>query len=586
MNLPLSHLIKMIGKPAFVARAQGEIICINTPFSELLGIDPDAGWERSLTGLGIFSNHAELRGFIRGFKKAGPMQQLQLPGQRLKSQERFVRLTALWLEEDQQFIGVFNTEKQPYFSSSVPFMPDVSLLLNHLPYFVLTADGKGDIRYANSTAYERLSLDKKGDDLIGTLASVDAEFTSATWRGCLRTVRKEGHCSYTTTFLLRSGRLLPVLVTLTHVYGMPVQHVEIVARDISEELDKDRRLESARIKIEELEYRLSRKDQFLTQAEVIPSGNKVLVTESKAYRRILDKVMMVARTDSTVLITGESGTGKELLGRAIHANSRRAHKPMITINCGALPRDLIESELFGHRKGAFTGATRDHVGRFELADEGTLFLDEIGELPLQLQTRLLRFLQEGEFMPVGGKDTIYTDVRIISATNRDLDAMVKAGTFRQDLFYRLNVFPIHNIPLRERPEDIPVLINHFIGKYARQLNTEIKGAHPSLVEKLQKYSFPGNIRELENIVQRAMIMNKGEWLESPHIELFPIAASPLKKPDDNEWLSLEDMQREYIRQALAKTNGKVSGPGGAAELLQLKAQTLYTKIRKLGIQRR
>ena len=300
----------------------------------------------------------------------------------------------------------------------------------------------------------------------------------------------------------------------------------------------------------------------------------------------------MAPTDTTVLITGETGTGKELIARAIHAQSSRMNKPMVILNCGALPADLIESELFGYRKGAFTGAQQDHLGRFELADEGTLFLDEIGEMPMQLQTRLLRVLQDGEFTPLGARQSIHTDVRIIAATNRNLRDRVTEGKFRADLYFRLNVFPIHSLALRERREDIPLLIDHFIEKYTRE-GQPVPQVAPKDLELLQQHPFYGNIRELENLVQRALIVSEGPYLRFETERLVTTAEveaaaapAPGRPPTRGSVLTFEEAQRQHIMQVLQLTDGKVSGKGGAAELLAMNAQTLFSKMRKLGISRR
>jgi len=318
--------------------------------------------------------------------------------------------------------------------------------------------------------------------------------------------------------------------------------------------------------------------------EEIRSDRDAIVGDSPALRRVLALAAQVAPTDSTVLIQGETGTGKELVARAIHDRSPRRERPLVRINCAALPRDLVESELFGHEKGAFTGAVQQRRGRFELADGGTLLLDEVGELPLEAQAKLLRVLQEHEFERVGGARSLRADVRVIAATNRDLQAQVAAGGFRSDLYYRLNVFPIAMPPLRERRDDIPRLVQHFAAKAARKLGKTLEGIAPAFIEQASAYDWPGNIRELENLIERAMIMSDGTRLDA--IELFSKAspsdkASPAAQAD----ATLDEIERAHIRRVLERTRWAIEGERGAARLLGLNPSTLRGRLRKLGIRK-
>ena len=279
------------------------------------------------------------------------------------------------------------------------------------------------------------------------------------------------------------------------------------------------------------------------------------------------------------MILGETGTGKELLARSVHQLSERASKSMIKINCGALPSNLIESELFGHEKGAFTNAIQTKKGRFELAHKGTIFLDEIGELPLDLQTKLLRVLQEGEFERVGGTETIQVNVRIIAATNRDLEKKVQEGTFREDLFYRLNVFPIINIPLRERKEDITPLVRFFVDKYSKKMGKTILEIPETALKRLQSYDFPGNVRELENIIERSIILSNNSRL------VIDKALFRQEVVLDGQQLTLDEVQRRHILKTLVQTKGRISGQSGAAALLEINPRTLTSRMAKLGIQK-
>jgi len=305
-----------------------------------------------------------------------------------------------------------------------------------------------------------------------------------------------------------------------------------------------------------------------------------IVGESEALKRVLKKVETVAPTDSTVLIQGETGTGKEVIARAIHNLSRRRDATFVKINCAAIPSGLLESELFGHEKGAFTGAITQKIGRFELAHRGTLFLDEIGDIPLELQPKLLRVLQEREFERLGSTRTTRVDVRLVAATNRDLAQMVENREFRSDLYYRVNVFPLVVPPLRERPEDIPALVRYFAQKYARRMNKSIETIPTEAMQALQQSQWPGNVRELENLIERAVILSEGPVLRVPLAELKPAAEASATA---SNVATLEAAEREHILRALRETHGVIGGPRGAAALLGMKRTTLQSRMRKLGI---
>jgi formate hydrogenlyase transcriptional activator len=307
-----------------------------------------------------------------------------------------------------------------------------------------------------------------------------------------------------------------------------------------------------------------------------------IIGSSKPLRETLARVDKVAATDTTVLITGETGTGKELVARAIHRRSRRLHRALVAVNCAALPPSLIASELFGHEKGAFTGALQRRVGRFELAAGGSIFLDEVGELPPEIQASLLRVLQEGTFERVGGSQPIATDARVIAATNRDLAAAVAEGTFRNDLFYRLNVFPIEMPPLRQRKEDIPILVEYFAARYAPRFGKRFQSIEKDSMDRILAYAWPGNVRELQNVIERAAILSEGEVLRVDEPLLSAGAPGPRSAgtllPD-----SLRDEERRQIEEALAQSAGRVSGATGAATRLGVPSTTLESRIKRLGI---
>ena len=305
-----------------------------------------------------------------------------------------------------------------------------------------------------------------------------------------------------------------------------------------------------------------------------------IITISSSYKEVLSLVGTVATSDATVLLLGESGTGKELLSRAIHRLSFRNQAPFIKVNCAVLSDNLLESELFGHEKGSFTGATNQRKGKFEIAHTGTIFLDEIGEMPLRMQAKLLRVIQEREFSRLGGNEVLKTNVRIITATNRNLKKMVRKGKFREDLYYRINVFPIENIPLRERSEDIPILAQFFVQRFSEKLNKSQIHIADSDLEKLAKHNFPGNVRELENLMERAVILTSGNRL---NLSFFENEKQGIDLSQSKAFKTFEEVQRECIIKALKKTKWKVSGKDGAAELLALHAQTLQSKMRKFKI---
>jgi transcriptional regulator with GAF, ATPase, and Fis domain len=359
-----------------------------------------------------------------------------------------------------------------------------------------------------------------------------------------------------------------------------------------------------RVLAERERARLHEQNLYLQEEIKSVHNFEQIVGRSRALMEVLAQVRLVAPTDASVLITGETGTGKELIARAIHSTSKRKDKPLIKVNCAALPSGLVESELFGHEKGAFSGAIAKRLGRFELADGGTIFLDEVGELPAEAQVKLLRVLQEREFDRVGGTAPVRVDVRVIAATNRDLLKEVQEKTFREDLFYRLNVFPVRLPPLRERRDDIPLLVHFLVRKFALGIGKHLDGVDRATMQRLTDYPWPGNIRELENVLERAVILATGN---APQIgpDLLPLsspAAAARPEPDaepvppncllavpqqnaDKRQPSLEAVERNYILTVLRQTNWVITGPRGAAQLLDLHPSTLRNRMKKLGITR-
>ncbi|MGQ0555107.1 MAG: sigma 54-interacting transcriptional regulator [Nitrospiraceae bacterium] len=332
--------------------------------------------------------------------------------------------------------------------------------------------------------------------------------------------------------------------------------------------------------IAELKDKLAKEKLYLEEELRFEHGFDDIIGDSAALRNVLKEVEVVAPTDSTVLIQGETGTGKELIARAIHRLSGRHERTFVKLNCAAIPTGLLESELFGHERGAFTGAISQKAGRFELADKGTIFLDEVGEIPLELQSKLLRVLQEQEFERLGGTKTIHVSVRLIAATNRDLKRLVEVNQFRSDLYYRLNVFPVTAPPLRERREDIPILVRYFTQHYAVRMKKDIQTVPAKTLDVLSRYAWPGNIRELENLVERSVILTQGTDLQVPMNEL-----QAHDRPAPTSISTLEEAEREQILRALHEARWVIGGPSGAAALLGIKRTTLQSKMQKLRITR-
>jgi formate hydrogenlyase transcriptional activator len=363
----------------------------------------------------------------------------------------------------------------------------------------------------------------------------------------------------------------------------------IVFRDVSQRREADEKLHAALAEVDRLRERLELENAYLQEEIRIETNPRGIIGQSEAIQKTLRQVKLVAPTSAAVMITGESGTGKELIARAIHEASSRRDRPLIRVNCAAIPRELFESEFFGHVRGAFTGAMRDRIGRFELADGGTLFLDEVGEIPLELQGKLLRVLQEGNFERVGAERTRAVDVRLIAATNRDLKQEVQHGRFREDLYFRLNVFPVESVPLRERREDIPLLAQHFLNSESKALKSELRLSEGD-ARRLSRYDWPGNVRELQNVIERAAILAQNGRLR---IDLPDAASAQLSngaarvkadaRPAVMTASEMRTHERANILAALEACSGKVFGPGGAAEMLDIKPTTLASRIKALGI---
>ncbi|CDM40221.1 sigma 54-interacting transcriptional regulator [Ectopseudomonas oleovorans] len=474
---------------------------------------------------------------------------------------------------------------------------DNHLLLSAVGDGIYSIDSEGLATYVNPAAARMLGWET--DEMIGKnihrihhhshadgshYPVEDCPIYKAVHDGLVHEGRQE-------VFWRRDGSMFPVEFTSTPVIsdGRIVGSV-VVFRDITERMSTQQRLHDALEELRELKQRLEQQNEYLQEEIRIEHSYREIVGQSDSILKIVRQIDVVGPTDASVLIHGESGTGKELIARAIHQSSRRAAHPLIRVNCAAIPADLFESEFFGHVRGAFTGALRDRIGRFELADGGTLFLDEVGEIPLELQSKLLRVLQEGQFERVGEERTRRVDVRIIAATNRDLRSEVESKRFREDLYFRLNVFPLQSPALRARREDIPMLASHFIKQIGKRLNLPDRRLSNGDIARLQSYNWPGNIRELQNVIERALITSNGPLLridlpspdsmteDEPHQE---------SRPHDTKGVMTEQQIRQLeidnLHAALATANGRLFGPGGAAELLGIKPTTLASRLKKLGI---
>jgi formate hydrogenlyase transcriptional activator len=368
----------------------------------------------------------------------------------------------------------------------------------------------------------------------------------------------------------KDGTEFPVDIMLGPVEAPEGRVVLSVIRDLSEKREAEEALRRSEQEKRYLEEEINTSHQF-----------EEIVGESSGLKRVLKQVEDVAATDATVLILGETGTGKELIARAIHELSPRHEHGFVRLNCSAIPSGLLESELFGHERGAFTGAIAQKIGRLELAHQGTFFLDEVGDLPLELQPKILRALQEKEFERVGGTRTIPVNVRLVAATNRDLAKMVNAGQFRNDLYYRLRVFPITIPPLRDRRDDIPILVRYFLGIHSKRMGRHIEAIPAETMRALVQWPWPGNVRELENFIERSVILSSGPVLRAPLAEL-----EAAEKPAESTGSKLDAAEREHILRVLRECHGMIGGNNGAAERLGLKRTTLNSKIKKLGIKRR
>ena len=447
-------------------------------------------------------------------------------------------------------------------------------------------DSMPGLSYIFSKDGHLVAWNKQAEDFFGyskeemqnkfVLDFIDEAYHESTMQE-IQKVFRDGYGQIEYELVTKTGQRLHGLGSGSLVIVDDKEYMIGLAQDITELVSARNKIKDQIEEINKLNEQLRAENVYLKDQLELSDLRKDIIGKSEALNYILFKIKEVAPTDASVLIEGETGTGKELFAQAIHKQSNRKDKAFIKVNCASIPENLIESELFGHEKGAFTGAIEKRIGRFELANGGTIFLDEIGELPIDMQPKLLHVLQKGEFERIGSSKTIKTDVRVVAATNKNLEKEIKNGHFRKDLYYRLNVFPLTIPPLRERKADIVPLIEYFTKSYSRKYSKHIKVIPKKAIKLFEEYSWPGNIRELENVIERAVITSHSQKL---NIEILPE-----NNIDNSENNTLEEHEKNYIVKVLEKTHWKISGPGGAASILKINPETLRSRMRKLGINR-
>jgi len=448
--------------------------------------------------------------------------------------------------------------------------------IEQAPDAIFWIDSERNIYRVNETVCRLIGCSET--EILGTEFYKLFDESKDSWNNIWSESKEKRIFAFETYLLTKDRRRICVDISGSFIEFEGKEYISCFVRDITQRKNSELELSNSLIEVKQLKDRLQVEVEYLQQEIKLIHNFEEIISENNKFKEILAQVEVVASTNSTVLIFGETGTGKELIARAIHNISARRGRPMIKVNCAGLPESIIESELFGHEKGSFTGAFIRNIGRFELADGTTIFLDEICDLPITLQTKILRVLQEGEFERLGSSNTIKIDARVISATNRDLEKAMEDGRFREDLYYRLNVFPINIPPLRERKDDIPILVGHFVNKYNIKIGRQIERISQEIMDRLMAYHWPGNVRELENVIERAIVISRGSMLE--------LGKLPFRENvdfDKSDAITLEQVEKEHILKILELTKWRVSGKKGAAEILGINPQTLFSKMKKLGI---
>jgi formate hydrogenlyase transcriptional activator len=571
----LEALVEILADPTVVVDSSGSVTQVNASAEALLG------WSRDdlvgqpvevLVPEGLREVHAGHRDAYASAAESRPMG----PGRELSAVRRdgtevAVDISLSLLERDGERLVVCLLRDASEMRGRLARMQHI---VDAMPGIFYIFDAEGRLRHWNRNVETLIGYsaeELEGKQILDFIHPDDRDHVAReTGR-----VFSEGTGRAEYRLLLKDGRTVPHIGNgmLCRLDGK--DHMVGLAVDVSTLRETEQQLKERIGEVNELRRRLELENLYLRQEVKLVQRHGDITGDSPAIRAVLAQVEKVAATEASVLLLGETGTGKELIAQRIHDLSPRHARPLIKVNCAALPPTLMESELFGREKGAYTGAVSREAGRFELADGSTLFLDEVGELSLDLQTKLLRVLQEGEFERVGSSRTRKVDVRIVAATNRDLAEAVREGRFRKDLFYRLNVFPIQMPALRERREDIPLLVWAFIEELGRSTGRAIDRISQRAMERLQEYAWPGNVRELRNVVERSMILSQGGTLQ--------LALPDAGESVSDEALALDEVQRRHIRRILDMTSGRISGPGGAADLLGLKPTTLRSRMERLGL---
>jgi PAS domain S-box-containing protein len=571
----LEALIEVLADPTVVVDISGVVRQVNASAEALLGWSRDDIVGQPVEVLvpdGLREAHARHRSTYASGPESRPMG----PGRELLARRRdgadvAVDVSLSPLERDGERLVVCVLRNASEMRGRLARMQQI---LDAMPGIFYIFDAEGRLRYWNRTVETLIGY--SAEELAGKhiLDFIHPDDRDQVARETGR-VFSEGTGRAEYRLLLKDGRAVPHIGNgaLCRLDGK--DHLVGLAVDVSALRETERQLEERIAEVNELRRRLELENLCLREEVELVHRHGDIVGNSPAIRAVLAQVEKVAVAEASVLLLGETGVGKELIAERIHDLSPRRGRPLIKVNCAALPPTLMESELFGREKGAYTGAVSREAGRFELADGSTLFLDEVGELSLDLQTKLLRVLQEGEFERVGSSRTRKVDVRIVAATNRDLAEAVQEGSFRKDLFYRLNVFPIRVPPLRERPEDVPLLVWAFVEELSRSTGRRIDTISQGTMNRLQEYRWPGNIRELRNVIERSMILSQGSTLQL----VLPEARESV--PDED--VTLDDVQRRHIRRVLETTGGRISGRGGAADRLGVRPTTLRSRMQRLGL---
>ena len=568
----------------FHSTQKGRLLLTNRKFVEIFGFKSSKDCLASVSDVGmLYVNQEERRLILEKLRAKGAIERHGVRFRRQDGETFLAELKARAIERDdgeiiyEGFVTDLKARKRSE-EALIESERRFRALVEQAGDAFWTTDDDGNILDVNRLSCESLGYSRE-ELLAMNIAEVDIEATEKNHKGNYWEVLVPGqHITLEGTHRRKDGRTFPVEIRLGRLDLGDRILILGITRNITERKQAENRLRKAFEEIKNLKNLLEEENIYLRQQIEMRHKHEKIVGKSGAIRKVVESAEKVARENTCVLILGETGTGKELLAREIHNMSSRKGHSMITVNCAALPSTLIEGELFGREKGAYTGAVSKQVGRFEMAKDSTIFLDEIGDIASELQSKMLRVLEDGTFERIGSSRTITTNARVIAATNCDLDELVKERKFRRDLYYRLNVFPITLPPLRQRREDIPLLAKTFVEEFSNNMGKPVKSITRETMDRLENYSWPGNVRELRNVIERAMILSSGS-----------ILIIDLRERDDplvTKDMTMEAMQREHIFRVLEKTRWRIRGHNGAAEILDLKPTTLENRMKKLGIHRK